>query len=324
MAFTNYYTVLGVKNTATFEEIKAAYRELAKKYHPDKNPGNKAAEDFFKEVQQAYSTLSNPEKRKKFDLKFSYGSTQQQYTTQRKQSTAQGSPQYNGNAYQYAQQQAQYKQQGTKGRAYAQQAKPDLSENRYVLISVGIALVLLYFIISYSSNKEAEYTENIRSAIENTEPATEEVPEINNFDSPYSNYFGNEIADDASKNSIQLRNSDFAEAVVCLVNNENGQTIRNQYMVPGTEFKMNNIPDGHYFLKIFFGHKWNAKKNLNTGKVKGGFDDQINYIKLDAGGDTFVMQQKKRGSSVEYSSYEILIDPNMKNVKDITEAEFFK
>src|SRR6476646_9873248 len=144
MAFTNYYIVLGVPNTASFEEIKAAYRELAKKYHPDKNPGNKAAEDFFKEVQQAYAVLSNPEKRKKFDLKFSYGQTQEP-----KRKTY--STPYTGNAYQYAQQQAQAKTQQPRPAA-AKKREPDKSENHYILISVGIALVLLYFIISYSNN----------------------------------------------------------------------------------------------------------------------------------------------------------------------------
>ena len=95
-AFTNYYLVLGVTNTTSPDAIKAAYRELAKKYHPDKNPGNKAAEDFFKEIQQAYAVLSNPEKRKKFDLKFTYGATEPR---PKKQSTA--SAPYTGNAYQY-------------------------------------------------------------------------------------------------------------------------------------------------------------------------------------------------------------------------------
>jgi curved DNA-binding protein len=63
----DYYQALGVGENASQDEIKKAYRELAKKHHPDKNPGNKAAEEKFKEASEAYDTLNDPEKRAKYD-----------------------------------------------------------------------------------------------------------------------------------------------------------------------------------------------------------------------------------------------------------------
>ena len=67
MDFKDYYSTLGVAKTATEKEIKAAYRKLARKLHPDVNPGDKASESKFKEINEAYEVLGDPEKRKKYD-----------------------------------------------------------------------------------------------------------------------------------------------------------------------------------------------------------------------------------------------------------------
>src|SRR5919201_128624 len=61
------YKTLGVDKKASADEIKKAYRKLARKYHPDTNQGDASAEERFKEIQQAYAVLSDPEKRKQYD-----------------------------------------------------------------------------------------------------------------------------------------------------------------------------------------------------------------------------------------------------------------
>lgn len=63
----NFYKILGIKEDATDDEIKKAYRKIAKKYHPDSNPGDKEAEKKFKEAAEAYAVLGDIEKRKAYD-----------------------------------------------------------------------------------------------------------------------------------------------------------------------------------------------------------------------------------------------------------------
>lgn len=67
MAFIDYYSILGVSKTATADDIKKAYRKLARKYHPDVNPDNEEAKKKFQQVNEANEVLSDPEKRKKYD-----------------------------------------------------------------------------------------------------------------------------------------------------------------------------------------------------------------------------------------------------------------
>ena len=67
MEFKDYYSTLGLSKTATDKEIKQAYRKLARKHHPDVNPGDKSAEGTFKEINEAYEVLGDPDKRKKYD-----------------------------------------------------------------------------------------------------------------------------------------------------------------------------------------------------------------------------------------------------------------
>jgi curved DNA-binding protein len=91
--YTDYYKILGIDKKATQDEIKKAYRTLAVKYHPDKNPDNKEAEEKFKLINEANGVLSDPEKRKKYD---ELGENWQQYEHSPNTNKRGGSP-FGGN-----------------------------------------------------------------------------------------------------------------------------------------------------------------------------------------------------------------------------------
>ena len=98
MAYIDYYAVLGVAKTATAEEIKKAYRKLARQYHPDVNPNKEEATRKFKEINEANEVLSDPEKRKKYDQYGEHWEHAEQYEAAQRQQQQAG-----GGGYQYHQ-----------------------------------------------------------------------------------------------------------------------------------------------------------------------------------------------------------------------------
>lgn len=108
MDYKDYYKILGITKSATIDEIKKAYRKLAIKYHPDKNQGNKLAEEKFKEANEANEVLSNPDKRKKYD---ELGENWKQYENQ----GSRGGQGFNRSQYQNAGGGQQYYSSGNEG-----------------------------------------------------------------------------------------------------------------------------------------------------------------------------------------------------------------
>ena len=117
MKYSDYYKTLGIDKKATQDEIKKAFRALALKYHPDKNKGNKEAEEKFKSISEANEVLSNPDKRKKYD---ELGDNWHQYEQNGKQP--------GGNPFDQSSGGQQYYYQGDSGDSYGNGDQSDFSD----------------------------------------------------------------------------------------------------------------------------------------------------------------------------------------------------
>lgn len=135
----NHYIVLGIASNASFQEIKSAYRKLAKKHHPDRNQNHQRSEEAFKEIQQAYSVLSDPSKRRNYDLTLPTHEKHFQF----KQSRTQPSP------YAFAQTTVKWDTENEATSGEKDIERRGTNDLIAFLISVLVAILLLLFIVMY-------------------------------------------------------------------------------------------------------------------------------------------------------------------------------
>ncbi|MDW8297247.1 MAG: hypothetical protein RMJ97_10250 [Raineya sp.] len=141
-----------------------------------------------------------------------------------------------------------------------------------------------------------------------------------NGSSPYDMCFGEGIY--GGNAWILFKNSNASDAIVCLVNIQNGRTIRNEYIQAGTNFKMTNLPSGTYYLKVFYGNDWNPEKENACG-FKGGFDTDSHFSVSDSPSDLIIIEN----TNFSYTTGEITLytvaNGNMQQ-RSSSEIEFFK
>ena len=144
--------------------------------------------------------------------------------------------------------------------------------------------------------------------------------------SPYNSFFGVGIYDQDSYNEIEFKNTQYSDAVVCLVNYFSGKTIRNEYINKGNTFKMTKIPNGTYMVKVFYGNDCNPDKVLANGKIVGGYNFDESFSISDDHTDLLKLNQYESSDGINYSVYEVMLftvqNGNMDQRK-ISEDEFF-
>lgn len=295
----DYYKILGVQPTATTDEIKKVYRQLALKYHPDRNHGDKKSEAFFKIITEAYTILSDPEKRENYN--YEYKKNQQQTpSNQQKQSVS--------------------KQESHNW------IKKEIINFMFANPRLTLALIVLLFLgigsLFETKTKATTTSSSNRQTIVDSEPEITKPPSkykwssLQTGDSPYNTHFGIGVYDKNYFNELTVRNGNSTDAIVCLTEyNYPNRTIRNEYIRAGDSFKMTSIPNGTYYMKTFYGKYWNPETLL--------FDTLMNFTVSDNYDDLIEMNQ----SGDSYSTYTVtlyqVVNGNMESRK-IDQNDFFK
>ena len=307
MALKNYYLILGLNFSASQEEIKFAYRNLAKKFHPDINPGDKAVEEKFKEISEAYNTLSDEENRRRYDVKFFY-------TKNAKISS--------------------FSNTNPKPK-YKRKAEVPLTKRErrtiFFMLTGGVSFVAFMAVMSFfiPQYDEKEITRQVISLDKYrpfVAPEKTKSLSISTSDSPYEKYFGGDADSYSSRSAILVQNNLEHEVIVCLVEHKEPlRTVRNEYIEPGDSYRFTSIPTGTYYIKAYFGNIWQPTKKMNEGKILGGFENEAGFFKSDDRKNLYEISEKISGDNLVYFNYEIMLSKIFdEKSKGISEKEFFE
>ncbi|MGL4596768.1 MAG: J domain-containing protein [Bacteroidia bacterium] len=319
----NYYHILGVPENAGDSDIKQAYRALAKRWHPDKNPGNFAAEEKFKEILEAYLTLSDPMLRRQYDMKllrhdlyndnvtFTAPDTQEDKRDRRKT---------------YSEDFMNRVRNKTQERSQAH-----IKRRKYIFGGMLITFIVFMVwasIFQYNIDKERELQAQIlEMRIRNAKVAEKQTTPlvIQDLDSPFDGWFGTPVYTRFSPNELVII-SPFSDAVVCVTEADAPyRTIRNEFIHARRSFNIRELPNGRFRVKIYTGENWNLKKsmvlNFRLGKAYGGFekDEELYLIDLPP----FALKKPTYDEPNTNTSDTIILDPTRVQMREMSTTEFF-
>lgn len=259
----DYYQILQVNSTATYAEIKAAYRKLAKLFHPDKNPDS---EERFRIIKEAYEILIDDVKRNRYDVKRNYDiaiTQAKQAGSIKKQKTYTFSePELKHRNYY----QEHYKPKTTSYVKQVKSAKTNYKELTYLLISIPAAITLLLLLVNLYQKPDKK-----PAKIENTKPII--IQEIKTAENPYKDFFSNEVYDTASLPYIKIKNLSDNDVVVFL-RNDKAKVIRHYFIEHNYQLYMEGIAKGNYTLYYYVGKGFTYKQNI-LKNIAGNFNDAI-------------------------------------------------
>ncbi len=316
---TDYYSILGISKTADEIEIKAAFRRLAKIYHPDKNPDNPEAKHLFQNILKAYNTLVHPSSRRRYDLRgeqisqptktpHSRHKTQKEWTFTEEELQRR---QYYEKHYK-AKQQERAKHHTPSPKAH--------SDYKYILFATPVAVALLMLIISMFTEtpKTIPLKELPAASVQNAIPEdlTPSLPV--NGTIPYEGYFKG-IQTFNTPYNLEINNSSKYDAVVVICDKKTNRYLQHVYLGVSYTVVFSKLPETGVYWKCMLGKNWNKNKLLMDEMITGGFDSIVQYQTRKLSPTDF-----KEGESAETALISV-IKPTSKAKKYISnEREFFE
>lgn len=300
---SNYYDILGLKTGAGSLEIKAAFRRLAKLYHPDKNPGGK---EHFEKILKAYEVLSDPALRSSYDYRLNY----QQSVYRQGSATADTKvwrfdekemkrrQYYNDHIKKYAKATASYEAEPEPKKTY--------NEYKYMLFATPLAVVLFLLIMHLatpSGIRPLKSSAPLAPVV--TKPAPATAPRTG--DSPYTRFFGGARADSSAPGNLTVTNQSGYDVVVCLFGRRH--FLRSCFISSGASCQMDLLPEGPWELRYSSGLNFDAGEQNKPESHAGGFKETPRFYK------------SSRPLAVKTL---VLAKGATRNFERVTEEEFFE
>jgi curved DNA-binding protein CbpA len=300
----SYYDILGISKEAGDIEIKAAFRRLAKQYHPDKNPNGK---EQFERILVAYEVLIDGASRSQYDLKLKYGNAQS-YSGKKTQQKTQKEWNFTDEELKKRQYfQEHYKKEYERYSKSVHVPKKNYNEYKYILFAAPIAVGLFMFIVNGVERSGAK--EQKKTHVAATSGKETKKDELKYTADPFTAYFGKEVIDLEANRSFQIKNLSAKDVVVALFDEKN-KFIRSAVVKSGLAVTLEQLPASEMNIRFLSGNYWKIGKEHNDLEVIGGFTEKEKYGTLN---------------TRETNGYSITLDDNTLDLlEEISEKEFFR
>ncbi len=317
----DYYSILGIAKTANDVEIKAAFRRLAKIYHPDKNPNNPEAKHVFQNVLKAYNTLIHPSLRRRYDQRGS-----ELYAQPLKTQHAKRKNQKEWTFTEEELQRRQYYEKHYKAKQQERARQPAPvqkahSDYKYILFATPIAVALLMLILyMFTETPKTVPLPPKKTVIESVKPLETRnslTLQLPNGEKPYTGYFKG-IKTFNTPNSFTINNASNYDAVIVVLDKKTNAYLQHAYLQSSYSIEFYKLPDAGVYWKCMLGKNWDENKFVLHKEVIGAFDSIVQYQNRQK---TPILFAGNKRSDVEVLE---VIKPHSKTKRYISnETDFF-
>lgn len=312
----NYYDILGLSSTAANAEIKAAFRQLAKLYHPDINPEGK---DHFSKILKAYETLINPVTRSTYDYKLNYHQHQVEAPENKRSKKKYSFDEKELKRRRYYDEHIKKYAKSTATFNAEVESKKPYNEFKYILFATPLAVILFLLIMNLATPNLAEVetnkSEQKAALLQKSEPApvkeiVVQVGDLQPGDSPYSEHFGKAVYDSSQNHVLTVKNLSGADVVLCLFTKKS--FVRCFYIKDYFSAQVSQLPQEDLKICYCSGSDYDRQLPLQETDFIGGFKQNKKYYK------------SVKAFSLHQANELTLQSGLNKDFEQISEKEFFK